>query len=155
MQREEIKNTSENKAKFFAQYYGQKILRWYQWNKDTENSIIDMKTPMQSNGVDNGWFLELRPLESITLDEIKQHFHPKAFKIIDPFKYGHKGPFSSIEYRIKWDDENFITGKIKRKYSSMWIYDEKFKLRELGFLVSFGDLSPKKLIEYGWVKLKE
>lgn len=143
-----MENTPENKEKFMIQYWGQNLVKAgvYQYKV---NSSINLKNP--------NFYLELRPLESITLEEIQQHFHLKAFKIKDPTWCGHKGPFTTIEYRIKWSYP-LLNGKTETKYDTRWIsasnFGNNFKLKELGFLVPYGDLSVKQLIEYGWVKLK-
>lgn len=151
MKKETItKNTPENKEKFMAQYWGQHVL--------TDGNHV-VKIPLDNVNLRNdSHHLVLRPLESITLDEIKKHFHSNAFKIVDPFKYGHKGPFANVHYRIKWTYTHPFTDKSKTYYSDKFItgYDleHNHKLRSLGFLVPYADLSPKQLVEYGWVKLK-
>lgn len=63
--------TSKIKAEIFAQYYGQQLLRWHQWSDNTLNSIVDMKAPMKSGelDIDEGWFLELKPLSNISDDD--------------------------------------------------------------------------------------
>lgn len=38
-----MKNTAENKAKFFGQYFGQNILRWFQWLDTVDNGVVNFK----------------------------------------------------------------------------------------------------------------
>ncbi len=144
-----MENTLENKEKFMTQYGGQNVLN---------NNGKLFEIPSAHNLKHESFQLVLRPLESITLEEIQLHFNEDAFKIIDPFIYNHKGPFSSIHYRIKWSYTDWRTDKKKTKYDDRWVcsndLETNFKLKELGFLVPYGDLSPKQLVEYGWVKLK-
>lgn len=142
-----MENTPENKEKFMTQYWGQYVIKNGVYRHAVDSSF-NLKHPTS--------YLELRPLESITLEEIQQYFNPQAFKIKDPHWCGHKGPFTTIDYRVKW---SYIlsNGKTKTKYEDRWIFssdlETNFKLKELGFLVPYGDLSVKQLIEYGWVKL--
>lgn len=63
-----MENTLENKAKFFAQYWGQEVLLWHQWTNPNERSKIG-STPMRNP---NGWSLSLKPLSLIT-DEDKEY----------------------------------------------------------------------------------
>ena len=56
-----MKNTPENKAKFFAQYYLQKALRNHGWNNNVESIKSDFIPSFSS-----GWYLELKPLSQIS-----------------------------------------------------------------------------------------
>lgn len=126
-----MKNTPENKAQFFALYWGQEIMRWHQWLKSTKSSIIDFKIPMQSEvGIDKGWYLELRSVKKM-LEKDSDDFN-MAFTY-DINQYGYTRSKERIDWKASHIDE----------------------LRRRGYAVPWMGLSVEKLIEYGWIKLIE
>ena len=158
-----MKNTLENKAKFFAQYWGQNILRWHQWKDSNEYSIVNFQVPMQSRvGIDKGWYLELKPLEQISDEdahkvgtlvncwsksERKMEFFQDdelkdthimagqsfANAIDKEYGYGHSHPFAN---------------------NSTDILNAFDYLRSKGYAFSWNGITVEEQIEFGWIKLK-
>lgn len=120
-----MENTKTNKAKFFALHYGQKVLRWHQWAKETDNGIVHMITPMASGlcSVDDGWFLQLKSLQSITDEEAQKLGYNNKDVAIEILKH-------NVSFRSEAD-----------------------KLRELGYLIGYNGLTPDQIIFYGWAKI--
>ncbi len=83
-----IKN--EIKAKYFALYYGLPVIRWHQWNNEVPNGRVTMNIPMQGGNftVDEGWYLELKPLSSISDEDaiLIGYLHKENFMAV--YKYG-------------------------------------------------------------------
>lgn len=120
-----LENTLENKAKFFALYWGQNIYNEQgHWNGEPVNAnsmaILNVQMP----------FLLLTPLSSIT-DEDANHLDLNNYSSLN--EDGVCLPFT--EFRL------FNT-------------DEVDYLRSKGYALPYMGLSVEKLIEYGWIKLK-
>lgn len=58
-------NTKENKNKFFAQYFGQNVLKYKDWVHCVENN------PKKEDWNHSGMLLELKPLEIISDEDAK------------------------------------------------------------------------------------
>ena len=130
-------NTLENKAKFFAQYWGQHLIIMGSFLR-----IIDHVTLCN---IENDDILQLKPLSKIS-DEycilIFNKFFPNAIKYSNAEKI----------YDIK--------SSIKSNFSEDVIIDEDFIfytdfMRSKGYALPYIDLSVEDLIEYGWIKLEE
>lgn len=127
-----MENTIENKAMFFAQYWGVKCLKNTLLNPDIPSHKVEIGNckglPQQ--------FLELTPLSDIT-DEDAKKIAVLAYKIS-------RGDIvSGKEYLHQFD-------KVNASYPTI-ISDF---LRSKGYALPYMGLSVDKLIEYGWVKLK-
>lgn len=157
-----MENNLENKSKFFALYWEQKV--FYSSPKQERahrNTIARL--------VRKGDFLELTPLSQIT-DEHRHHIgvmvHWRACgcnkSIEDELK---DKTVASVYYRFGMDFINFITGNydnehsdpywignVKRVHSidAIFIYDY---LRSKGYALPFMGVSVETLIEWGWIKL--
>jgi hypothetical protein len=120
----EINN--ENKAKFFALYWGQEVYGW-------ENGVT---TGFVSLNVNETEFLILKPLSSIS-DENKKvvtvYYNTNLIKIDE---YGGFEP---------WDDGDFIP----------WRSIQIDYLRSKGYALPYLGLSVEDLINAGWIKLIE
>ncbi|MCT3674461.1 hypothetical protein HZQ94_14835 [Elizabethkingia anophelis] len=149
-----MENNLENKAKFFAQYWGQKVFVGHIL-EEVNSSYID---PMYDTSI-----LELKSLKDIT-DE-------------DAWEIGIRiNCWSSSERKQGWfkDDEmrelHIRQGKIFSSAigkdlgpgmshpfaeNSTDILDSYDQLRAMGYALPYRGLSVEKLIEYGWVKLKK
>lgn len=134
----ELQNTLENKAKFFAQYWGQEVLRF---------EVVDNITPRAKSAflelpswalhkeynywsIQNG-YLKLKPLSSIT---------PQEQGFITSSKL-----CNSEKPIIKDKIGNYFEG-------DLYISDY---LRSKGYALPYMGLSVEKQIEYGWIKLSE
>ncbi len=134
-----IKNTPENKARFFALYWGQRLVSW------KENTG---KLKLVNSGYINesSTFLELTPLSQIT-DEDAEYC------------------IGSAEYYLRRNDEKSVNFGMSPSgmfintligHNSYFIgKQEADYLRLKGYAVRWLDLSVKQLVEYGWIKLKE
>ncbi|WP_430827264.1 hypothetical protein [Chryseobacterium indologenes] len=134
-----MENTLENKAKFFAQYWGQEVFKYF----DTLKIQTYFKLDHENFGNIHNGYLELKPLSSITDEElvkIAQFYESTAHnvklgddQILFDFIYGDQGASGAIE--------------ISDGYCLDW-------LRGNGFATEWMGLSVEKQIEYGWIKLK-
>lgn len=147
-------NTLENKRKFFAQYWGQKILLHV---IDVDDILLLLNDEM-ANDVKN-WLLYLIPLSQISDEDVIQGImftYNKTYEDLgEILEVKHYNTFSSITTTRA--GENFKTHRSfhhwngDRKIGSM----ECDYLRSKGYALPWMDLSVEDLVEYGWVKLKE
>lgn len=132
-------NTLENKAKFFAQYWGQKIFNQLgkitkvdSWSIDHENFKF--------------CFLELKPLSNISdkdAIDIFNHLYPNHLPTDDLEKIDViKGVFENDFRPHKFLDLNESTRFID-------------KSRSLGYVLDWNGITVEQQIEYNWIKLKE
>lgn len=151
-----LENTLENKAKFFAQYWGQEVL--------IANPHVNQKNPFKCeqpyiyHNTDIAW-LELTPLSHISDEDVIQGImitYNKTYEDLgEILEVKHYDTFSSITTTRA--GENFKTFRSfhhwngNRKIGSM----ECDYLRSKGYALPWMDLSVEDLVEYGWVKLKE
>ena len=121
-------NTLENKARFFAQYWGQHVLYF---SSDFLRKI-DYLTIV---GIENDDYLELKPLSQISDEdsiEISKEF--PAFK-------------SDIRNSVKELFKEFDVLELSLETGDY--------LRLKCYALPWMDLSVEDLVEYGWVKLKK
>lgn len=140
----EINN--ENKAKFFAQYWGQDILCSDMYG---DGGTIYSAT-MKDSSIKNEW-LELKPLSDIRDEdaiEVCNIVHNKAYV------------FTNVEIH---HGKLFVRRLLGFKFGNLT--DNNYKpditsrvvdfLRSRGYLVPWMGLSCEELIEAGWAKYKE
>lgn len=156
-----IQNTLGNKAKFFAQYWGQKVVIW------NKNLNILPKRNILINEVDEMDILELTPLSQITDEDAKEITTICEEKYIlsrgtkDGFRIETASSLSgdnqdrSIYYSkdgivLFYNDGNW-GGSGYKVVNTLKIYDY---LRSKGYALPWMDLTIEDLIEYGWIKLK-
>jgi hypothetical protein len=170
-----MKNTLENKARFFAQYWGIGLL----WHTQMENQYADIadliKRRNEVNEVFHGnpdpeltfWQLPLRPLSSITDEEAIDC----AFIAVNTSGYLCKSrsqylKIERIEQVIKVHIEGVIveilTGigliaVLRNDNSFVGYLPTAFEpyqhLQSIAIALPYHNLSVEQLIEYGWVKL--
>lgn len=90
-----MENTLENKAKFFAQYLGQKVF----WHPEYESEISILKPIMLDTTyhyIGDGYCLKLKPLSSIT-DEVAKKL---GYSNSDVFKTEANEKFCKDELRL-------------------------------------------------------
>jgi len=130
-----MENTLDNKSKFLAQYWGQKVLSISGREYLYINNIVDDPNLHVLS-------LRLKPLSSITdedaIDVVKIH------GVVNSAQYGYITEFSPIE-KIK----------IFIKSINYWRSDIADYIRSKGYALLYLDLSVEQQIEYGWVKLTE
>ena len=124
-------NTLENKAKFFAQYFGQEVL--------IANPHVNQKNPFKCeqpfiyHNTDIAW-LELTPLSQISDEDAIEisKFYPS---------FG-----SDIRNAVKELFQEWNVLELSIETGDF--------LRSKGYALHYMDLSVEDLVEYGWVKLK-
>lgn len=135
-----MNNTLENKAKFFALYWGQDVLCSDMYG---DNGTIYSAT-MKESSIKKEW-LKLKSLSSISDED--------AISVYDITCPNTKW---ADDYKVKearsWLNNEFGIGNIHHKWAAMQVAD---LLRSKGHAIPWMGLSVEKQIEYGWVKLEE
>ena len=145
-------NTLENKARFFAQYFGQHVLYFSSdFLRKIDNLTLD--------SVENDDFLELKPLSQISDEDVIQGitylYNITREALGEILEIEHYDTFSSIT--TIGIGCNFKTSRSihhwrgTKKIGSV----ESDYFRSKGYALPYMDLSVEDLVEYGWVKLKE
>lgn len=132
-----MENTLENKAKFFAQYFGQKVANiQHPFGEDYMGQVEGLF-------IDGINYLELKPL-SMIIDE-------DVLKISELLSWSSKISESAIIAQTKelLQSKQFQTNLYRENWSD--IVD---KVRELGYAHKWNGLSVDTMIEYSWIKLK-
>ena len=122
----EINN--ENKAKFFALYWGQKVI------KDDVSQLLYVSPNI--NLEHDSWYLNLKPLSSISDEDrnvVSTYYNTNLIKIDE---YGGFEP---------WYDGNF----------KPWRSIQIDYLRSKGYALPWMGLSVEEIVEAGWIKLTE
>lgn len=136
-----MKNTLKNKAKFFAQYFGQKVI----FNKFTPK-LPFIITDINDNNV-NGEILELTSISNmggVLVTEIGI--------LIDFFPYPTTGRIINDELVQELRDE--LSYKLEWEVSFELCAQVIDLIRSKGYALPYMGLSVETLVEYGWVKLK-
>lgn len=171
-----IENNLENKSKFFAIYFGQYI--GYTPLLGNDKKYVQGNFLILS-GVGQSSYIKLKPLESISDEELRDiaeiHIGKKSEVFIDKSK---DNSFISVQYS-KQNSENpnydFISMELwlttdDCEISNNWNYHNKRGisnskenirnilhiydfLRSKGYAIPFMDLTIQDLIDYGWIKL--
>jgi hypothetical protein len=159
-------NTLENKAKFFAQYFGQEIAEITKGSytkKLGSIKVIDYDI-LKSVGLERmlkiKYSLKLKPLSKISDEDAIE---------VARILHGEEGDFK-IVYNA--DSLTSVSAFGRPCYAEtidiFWIGDLRYEtadsikilnaydyLRSKGYAIPWLDLSVKDLIEYGWIKLEE
>lgn len=143
-----MENNIENKARFFAMYFGQEIRVWegMPFNKSFISS-----SSLSHESVGNS-FLELKPISSISDEDFN--------KLLKSDKYiiqSVSNQFGVSTVYLKWNSDDYV-GDFG--YSSYSLCDNEFNQLQIDFLrsksyaIPFNGLSVEELINRGWIKLK-
>ncbi len=137
-----MENTLENKAKFFAQYWGQKVLYV---------GGIGL-APIGTNGWNlkhPDFFLELTPLSDITDEDAIEFFDIVWSKVGT-----HKN--KSREFKIDFG-KDWAESPTSERYGLIptGLFHGVDFLRSKGYALPWMGLSVEQQIKYGWVKLKQ
>ncbi|MCT4153226.1 hypothetical protein HZP59_18515 [Elizabethkingia anophelis] len=138
-----MENNLENKARFFAQYWGQKIAYW------NNNIQIKPKLNILINEIDDHDVLELKPLSSITEEDamkVSQIATHKSYERTSNIKHG---KMIAQHFAKEYNPTGLIQISLISTVSRIIDY-----LRSRGYALPWMEISVQKLIEYGWVKLK-
>lgn len=170
-----MENTLENKAKFFALYYNQKVL------KVTQNRLDVVSKSW--NWEHSNFYLELTPLSQITNEDAIEVSRlcldpkEKPLEVVEIINWDwlkkivvNREPsltdkdtivemyisfnFEDTEVKFTWDYNNSKgSGQLERHLpNAMRAYD---LLRYKGYAVPWMGLSVEQLVSFGWAKLKE
>ena len=133
-------NTLENKARFFAQYFGQHVLYFSSdFLRKIDNLTLD--------SVENDDYLELKPLSQISDED--------AIEVSKIFGLGHlSGAIKELILSIFRTSINDSGTTSSTNGIKNWLHVFDY-LRSKGYALPWMDLSVEDLVEYGWVKLKE
>ena len=145
-------NTLENKARFFAQYFGQHVLYF---SSDFLRKIDNLTL----NSIEDDDFLELKPLSHISDEDVIQGitylYNITREALGEILEIKHYYTFSSIT-TIEIGC-NFKTSRSIHHWSGtkkIGSFEADY-FRSKGYALHYMDLSVEDLVEYGWVKLKE
>jgi hypothetical protein len=122
----EINN--ENKGKFFAQYWGQKVYR----KPEVPGFESTVGGFISDERVSKTGFLELKSISDISDEDA-----------VDSYK---------IKESKSWLKDEFDISRIGNKWDCMFVADF---LRSRGYLIPWMGLSCEEIIEAGWAKYKE
>ena len=146
-----MKNTLENKTRFFAQYWGQHLIIMCSFLR-----IIDHVTLCN---IENDDILELKPLSQISDEDVIQGitylYNMTREALGEILEIKHYDTFSSIT--TIGIGCNFKTSRSihhwrgTKKIGSV----EADYFRSKGYALHYMDLSVEDLIDYGWIKLEE
>ena len=133
-------NTLENKARFFAQYFGQHVLYF---SSDFLRKIDNLTL----NSIEDDDYLELKPLSQISDED--------AIEVSKIFGLGHlSGAIKELILSIFRTSINDSGTTSSTNGIKNWLHVFDY-LRSKGYALPWMDLSVEDLVEYGWVKLKE
>ena len=126
-------NTLENKAKFFAQYFGQHVLYFSSdFLRKIDNLTLD--------SIENDDYLELKHISQISDEDLE-----KCLNIL-----GQQLDLESFR-------ESFIEGLSNRDFYAQFYPVRAIEigdyLRSKGYALPYIDLSIEDLISYNWIKL--
>lgn len=137
-------NTPENKAKFFALYYGQKLLFAKHEYDPSARYIIDATKDL-THGI---WGIELTPIHLISDDDCKEIaslYGWDEIKQKDPKRYAERIFQFKIDFPSICDHDHMGRHRI-------CVFDY---LRSKGYALPWMNLSVEDMIGYGWIKLKK
>lgn len=130
-----MENTIENKMKFFAQYFGQKLLINF-----GSKCVVNKLEQIISND-----YLQLTPLSNITDEDKLKCYHIYSAYIGYDYTQDFDGIHSSA---LRWYDNEWN----KRTENLLPISDY---LRSKGYALPWMGVSVEQQIEYGWITLKD
>lgn len=137
-----MKQSLQDKAAFFAQYWGQKIRKW-----DGMPSYTGLvSSTYMTKYATNGCYLELIPISSITdedaIEVAKMIFSNTALHTPD---------------RGKWYVRVMIESK-KEHHGLYWSFEKVCNtvdyLRSREYLLPFRQYTTQQLLDMGWAKIK-
>ena len=155
-------NTLENKARFFAQYWGQHVLYFSSdFLRKIDNLTLD--------SIENDDYLELKHISQISDEDAIN-----VAKLVSPMLFEGRGKngghyidkSETWWYSVKHNGKTLMVDIDLDGYIFEYDEVEEYKrpsrsligtdyLRSKGYALPYMDLSVEDLIEYGWIKLKE
>jgi len=133
-----MENTSENKARFFAQYYGLKINTFKLYRTSPRRTLAYLGGPAYG-------YLELKPMSDISDEDLTCI----GFVFPTGKRDGVEFDFCFTSYICHWTAKK--DGQVKEGFLKLSDFDY---LRFSGYAIPYLDLSVQDLIDMGWIKLK-
>ena len=134
----EIQNNLENKSIFFAQYWGQRVVRHLGLGLEEHTFLVNENILCKYDITE--YYIRLTPLSSITDDDA-----------IEVAKF--EGSFDDAIIRGNYLINNILVVDDYNSDTHLVIKIVDY-LRSKGYALPYMGLSVEKLIEYGWIKLK-
>lgn len=141
-----MKNILENKAKFFAQYFGQNVLCYFFRDGIYEKEKVEVDYPiLECLDKYKDTKLELKPLSQIS-DE-------------DAIKISELRGFVNIK-SIKTDYNGFWVRFLGNEHTKWVFFNELYQpeidyIRSKGYALPWNGITIEEMIEFEWIKLKE
>jgi len=160
--------TPENRAKFFAQYWGQNIFHWKYPEYSTHENVIDKVSAATVEYANCGSLL-LKPLSSISDEDAIEVAKIACPELFHTRKSGHYVDRSQIDWISVKHDYNYksvdidIDGYVlvcdesdgslyERNPNMVHAIDY---LRSKGYALPWMGLTAQEMVEAGWIKLIE
>jgi hypothetical protein len=141
-----MKNTLENKSKFFTQYWGQKVGREQTSveNDGFERNYVINHVTIQNIDYD---YLELKSLSDMTDEDAIE-----VAKILFGDDYEEDKWVQDIKLNLRDQFGSNIFPNIQPYFSISWKVVDY--LRSKGYASSWNGISVEEQIKFGWIKLK-
>lgn len=133
-----MKNTLENRIKFFTQYWNQVLLRHTDWEEGTWFGIHAKSMLFVEEDGGEGYYIEVKSTNNLTIDDLKKC----QFSFSEEAKIEING-----EYWKGYSKDGYYLGEGYMLPSNIDY------LRSQGFAVPYNGLSVEKQIEYNWIKI--
>lgn len=143
-----MENTLENKAKFFALYFGQRIMK--KNIEGLENFITEPDGFLRSPSKET--YLELKPLSSISDEDAII-----CAKLIYKYDDTPSGKIASERSHTAENGKDYVIESIQDNdgvFHSVVSFEVVDYLRSRGYALPFMGLPVEELVNRGWVKLK-
>lgn len=128
-----LENTIENKARFFAQYWGQRIVFWNLPERAQDPLMVGSRTLKE---IDKNDYLELTPISAIS----DEHLTEAAIIV-----FGVKSATPNVGKSVINDYQ---------KYNTPFPQNLADFFRKKSYAIAFENLEVSDLIDYNWIKLK-
>lgn len=143
-----MENNNDNKAKFFAQYYGQQVMKVDDLTYPNLNKLrhtvggLNIYNLQDGRFIGDSVYLELKPLESITDEDAIE-----VSRILDAeFDINNLSEYQKT-FHVNRGKTHILPTRPCR--SDVCDY-----LRSKGYLLPWMGLSTDQILEYGWARIK-
>lgn len=142
-------NTIKNKARFFALYWGQNIIRI----KGNTSKIIVCSTYIRPSLLRVGSYLELKPLSSLSNGDAIRFFDLSKYNKIEIIRHFSGKKCLGVDFR--WVDD-IINNADGYSYGAIGLSIPEITHKQAMIAISLGYyIGDGTEIDYNWVKLKE
>ncbi|MDR6734137.1 hypothetical protein [Sphingobacterium sp. 2149] len=145
-----MENTLENKAKFFAQYWGQNVRFW---TLNGPSILSKVGHTYMTKAILDSSTLELKPISTLSNEDAIRLFDLRKYDKIEITRHFSGKDHVGVEF--KWVDD-FINNADGFSYSSIGLSIPEITHKQAMLAISMGYYIGDRIeIDYGWVKLKE